>query len=94
MNVPTLCIFEVVIVSVEALAPYVPHVTKCLVANWHLNAVTRVAHWRTTAQTVSWLHAYNAHSAVTQLLGNFSQHFDVFAVCSDGEFQRLVQLWQ
>ena len=94
MNVPTLNIFEVVVVSVEAFAPYVPHVTECLVAYWNLNAVSGVAHWRTAAQTVSWLHAHNAHAAVAQLLSNFGKHGDVFAVRLDGELQRLVQLWQ
>ena len=80
MNVPTLNIFEVVVVAIEAVTPHVPYMAQSDVTYWYLNTVTGVAHCCSAAKTICWLHAHHAHSAVAQLLGNFCQHLDVLAI--------------
>ena len=91
MDIPALDIFEIVIVAVQHFAPNVPHVTQSLFTDRHTDATPRITHWCAASQTVGWLHAHRAHSAVPELLGDFSQNHVRLAVDVDHELKGSVQ---
>ena len=82
------------VVTVEHVAPHVPHVAERAVADRHTDAVADVAHRGATGEAVGGLHAHGAHPAVTELLGDLGEDLDVLAFDRDGELQRAVELGQ
>jgi hypothetical protein len=74
VNVPTLDVSKVGVVTVKNFAPHVPHVTKGAATDWHLNAMACVANLCATTKTVGWLQAHGTHAAVAELLCNFCEN--------------------